>query len=232
MSACGIALYRTVAESARGAAFDDSRFSTVTKEEVGELKVSLSVLTSPQSIHPEQVEIGRHGLLVSLGPYRGLLLPQVPVEHGWNRITFLEQTCMPQETYSTGRVFSIKDLQTVLIRSDSPFPETTLPYEVGSKYAAGTTFAEVWRVNFLQRKMVSVLWYSRFLCWRGGFQMKILFLLQYELNLRASTQYTWYRVTTDWPLSNNVLSYDSFCYYGFWILYSSFCTNQSGFCAT
>jgi uncharacterized protein len=99
-------LYRTVAESAGGAAFDDSRFSPVTKEEVGELKVSLSVLTSPQSIHPEQVEIGRHGLLVSLGPYRGLLLPQVPVEHGWNRITFLEQACkkagLPPNAWQTG----------------------------------------------------------------------------------------------------------------------------------
>jgi uncharacterized protein len=99
-------LYRTVAESARGAAFDDSRFLPVTREEVEELKVSLSVLTSPQPIQPEQVEIGRHGLLISLGPYRGLLLPQVPVEHGWDRITFLEQTCkkagLPPNAWQTG----------------------------------------------------------------------------------------------------------------------------------
>lgn len=86
-------LYRVVAESARGAAFDDSRFSPVTREEARELQVSLSVLSQPQPIHSEQVEIGRHGLLISLGPYRGLLLPQVPVEHGWDRVTFLEQTC-------------------------------------------------------------------------------------------------------------------------------------------
>jgi AmmeMemoRadiSam system protein A len=99
-------LYRTVAESARGAAFDDSRFSPVTRGEVEELKVSLSVLTSPQSIQAEQVEIGRHGLLISLGPYRGLLLPQVPVEHGWDRIAFLEQTCrkagLPLNAWQTG----------------------------------------------------------------------------------------------------------------------------------
>jgi AMMECR1 domain-containing protein len=39
------------------------------------------------------VEVGRHGLVVVEGNRRGLLLPQVPVEHGWNRETFLEQTC-------------------------------------------------------------------------------------------------------------------------------------------
>ena len=83
----------TVAETARGAAFDDSRFSPVTLDEARELQVSLSVLSPPQLIQPGQIEIGRHGLLITLGPYRGLLLPQVPVEHEWDRTTFLEQTC-------------------------------------------------------------------------------------------------------------------------------------------
>ncbi|HXP17570.1 MAG TPA: AmmeMemoRadiSam system protein A [Terriglobales bacterium] len=86
-------LYRTVAESARGAAFDDSRFSPVTLEETPELQVSLSILSALERILPDEVEVGRHGLVVSLGAYRGLLLPQVPVEHGWDRVTFLEQTC-------------------------------------------------------------------------------------------------------------------------------------------
>ena len=99
-------LYRTIAESARGAAFEDSRFSPVTRDEAPELQVSLSVLSPPQPIQADQIEIGRHGLLVSLGPYRGLLLPQVPVEHGWDRITFLEQTCrkagLPLNAWQTG----------------------------------------------------------------------------------------------------------------------------------
>jgi AmmeMemoRadiSam system protein A len=99
-------LYRTIAESARGAAFDDSRFLPVTRDESQELQVSLSVLSPPQPIEADQVEIGRHGLLVSLGPYRGLLLPQVPVEHGWDRIAFLEQTCrkagLPLNAWQTG----------------------------------------------------------------------------------------------------------------------------------
>jgi uncharacterized protein (TIGR00296 family) len=45
------------------------------------------------SILPGAVEVGTHGLLISEGPRRGLLLPQVPLEHGWDRNTFLEQTC-------------------------------------------------------------------------------------------------------------------------------------------
>jgi AmmeMemoRadiSam system protein A len=99
-------LYRTIAESARGAAFDDSRFSPVTQDESLELQVSLSILTPPRPIQADQVEVGRHGLLISLGPYRGLLLPQVPVEHGWDRIAFLEQTCrkagLPPTAWQTG----------------------------------------------------------------------------------------------------------------------------------
>ena len=70
------------------------------------MQVSLSVLSPPQPIQADQIEIGRHGLLVSLGLYRGLLLPQVPVEHGWDRIQFLEQTCrkagLPLNAWQTG----------------------------------------------------------------------------------------------------------------------------------
>ena len=99
-------LYRTIAESARGAAFDDTRFAPVTRAEAQELQVSLSILSPPQPIRPDQVEIGRHGLLISLGPCRGLLLPQVAVERGWDRIAFLEQTCrkagLPPNAWQTG----------------------------------------------------------------------------------------------------------------------------------
>ena len=86
-------LYRAVAETARAAAFEDSRFLPVTKEEALKLEVSLSVLSRLFPILPEAVEVGRHGLVISLGARRGLLLPQVTVEHGWDRETFLEQTC-------------------------------------------------------------------------------------------------------------------------------------------
>ncbi len=87
-------LYLTVAETARAAAFDDPRFAAVTAEESPELRVEISVLSPLRSIAPEEVEIGKHGLVVTLGNRRGLLLPQVPVEWGWDRETFLTQTCL------------------------------------------------------------------------------------------------------------------------------------------
>jgi AmmeMemoRadiSam system protein A len=86
-------LYRAVAETARAAAFEDSRFLPVTKEESPRLEVSLSVLSGLFPIRPEAVEVGRHGLVISQGGRRGLLLPQVPTENGWDRETFLEQSC-------------------------------------------------------------------------------------------------------------------------------------------
>jgi AmmeMemoRadiSam system protein A len=87
-------LYRTVAETARAAAFDDPRFEPVTLAEAEELQIEISVLSVPQPITPEQVVVGKHGLVVMQGNRRGLLLPQVPVEWGWDRETFLAQTCM------------------------------------------------------------------------------------------------------------------------------------------
>jgi AmmeMemoRadiSam system protein A len=96
-------LYRAVGETARAAAFEDSRFWPVTPEEASELKISLSVLSRLFPIAPGQVEVGRHGLMISDGSRRGLLLPQVPVENGWDRETFLEQTCrkagLPREAW-------------------------------------------------------------------------------------------------------------------------------------
>jgi AmmeMemoRadiSam system protein A len=86
-------VYRAVAETARAAAFSDDRFPPVTKEQAPGLEIELSILSSPQPVEAEAVEIGRHGLLISQHGRRGLLLPQVPVERKWDRITLLEQTC-------------------------------------------------------------------------------------------------------------------------------------------
>lgn len=101
-----ISLYRTVAETARAAAFEDTRFPPVTLAEARVLEVSLSILSPLRAIKAEEVEIGVHGLLVSYGGRRGLLLPQVPVEHGWDRPTFIEQTCqkagLPRDAWKNG----------------------------------------------------------------------------------------------------------------------------------
>lgn len=86
-------VYQTVAETARAAAFEDTRFFPVTAEEAPELKIHLSILSVLEPIQPDQVQVGQHGLLVSMAGRRGLLLPQVATENDWDRITFLEQTC-------------------------------------------------------------------------------------------------------------------------------------------
>ena len=87
-------LYATVRECARAAALDDPRFDPVTPAELPSLQIEISVLSPMQDATPQQVEVGRHGLLISRGAQRGLLLPQVAVEWKWNREQFLEETCL------------------------------------------------------------------------------------------------------------------------------------------
>lgn len=99
-------LYQTIAETAAAAAFSDPRFSPVEKDELPLLKVEISVLSPLEPIAPEDVKIGTHGLVVTWGSRRGLLLPQVPVELGWEREMFLEQTCqkalLPPDAWKHG----------------------------------------------------------------------------------------------------------------------------------
>jgi AmmeMemoRadiSam system protein A len=87
-------LYRTVAETARSAAFDDPRFEPITAAEAAALKIEISVLSPLRPAAPEDVEVGKHGLVIAQAGRRGLLLPQVPVEWEWDRHTFLSQTCL------------------------------------------------------------------------------------------------------------------------------------------
>ncbi|HEX6820636.1 MAG TPA: AmmeMemoRadiSam system protein A [Candidatus Sulfotelmatobacter sp.] len=101
-------VYRAVADTARAAAFEDTRFYPVTLDEARNLKIELSILSPPQPIAVEDIEIGRHGLLISMHGYRGLLLPQVPIEHHWDRETFLHQTCrkagLPPDSWRKGAI--------------------------------------------------------------------------------------------------------------------------------
>lgn len=76
------------------AALADPRFSPITTDEVPSLNVEISVLSTPEEISPEEIVIGRHGLIISQGWRRGLLLPQVPVTWEWDRERFLEETCL------------------------------------------------------------------------------------------------------------------------------------------
>ncbi len=86
-------LDETVRAMARAAALEDTRFPPVTEAELESLQLEISVLSPMFEIAPEDVVVGRHGLMVSYGDRRGLLLPQVAPEWGWDRETFLAQTC-------------------------------------------------------------------------------------------------------------------------------------------
>lgn len=99
-------LYRTVIEAATASALRDLRFDPVRPEELPEVEIEISVLSPLQEARPEEVQVGVHGLMVSLGQARGLLLPQVAVEHHWQREQFLEETCrkagLPADAWRRG----------------------------------------------------------------------------------------------------------------------------------
>jgi AmmeMemoRadiSam system protein A len=119
-------LYRIVQHCALGAAFEDGRFSSVTLEELKNLEIEISVLSPLRLIQSiEEIMAGLHGLYIVQGYHRGLLLPQVATEYGWDRIEFLEHTCLkaglPRSAW--------KDPKTAIhvfeaeIFSESPLPE-------------------------------------------------------------------------------------------------------------
>ncbi len=87
-------LFETIGGMAEAAAFEDPRFPPLTQGEFEAVEIEISILSPLAPCpDPELVEVGRHGLLVRRGGYSGLLLPQVPVEWGWDRNVFLDQTC-------------------------------------------------------------------------------------------------------------------------------------------
>lgn len=86
-------LYRAVQECIVAAATEDPRFPRVTAGDAGDVRIEISVLTPLSPIRPEEVRAGVHGLMIQTGAKRGLLLPQVAVEYGWDRETFLSRVC-------------------------------------------------------------------------------------------------------------------------------------------
>jgi hypothetical protein len=88
-------------EVAIGAATGDPRFAPVNSHELERIQVEVSVLTPPELIvsdepskYLEKIDIGRDGLIIERGIFRGLLLPQVPVEWGWDEQEFFANTCL------------------------------------------------------------------------------------------------------------------------------------------
>ena len=86
-------LGEAIARCAASAALEDPRFAPMKTEQLGELRIEISLLSVMEPIAPESIEIGRHGLFVRLHAQRGLLLPQVATEHRLTREQFLEETC-------------------------------------------------------------------------------------------------------------------------------------------
>jgi AmmeMemoRadiSam system protein A len=85
-------LARMVPRFALRAAFEDPRYPGLTAEELTGCTIEISVLTPPRPVErPEDVVVGRDGLIIELGARRGLLLPQVATEWGFDRVTFLAE---------------------------------------------------------------------------------------------------------------------------------------------
>ncbi len=109
-------LYRSVIEAAVLAACRDARFPPIRLDELETLDIKISVLTPlRETTNPSHIVVGKHGLVIERGENRGLLLPQVAVENGWKRKTFLEQACLkaglPRNAWRSGaRIFVFEAL--------------------------------------------------------------------------------------------------------------------------
>ena len=87
-------LLATIADMARSAGLEDRRLAPVTRDDLSEIDLEVSVLSPLTPVRsPEEIEVGRHGVLISQRGRRGTLLPQVATERGWDRETLLTQTC-------------------------------------------------------------------------------------------------------------------------------------------
>jgi len=88
-------LYKVVIEMAIAASSHDHRFQSLSKTELPQLKIEISILSLPEPIqNHEDIKVGEHGIIISQGSDKGLLLPQVPVEWGWDLETYLRHGCL------------------------------------------------------------------------------------------------------------------------------------------
>ena len=125
-------LYEVIHRVSISSAIEDPRFPSVTLEEMENILIELSILTPPKLIevnNPEdyfnKIVIGRDGLIAEKGMRRGLLLPQVPVDHGrnWDVKTFLSHTCskawLDPDAWKdlTTKIFSF---QAILFEEETP----------------------------------------------------------------------------------------------------------------
>ena len=100
-------LYKATSDCAISAAVKDYRFPPLKEQEMDEIDIEISALTPLKKIESiDEIKIGEHGLYISRPPYSGLLLPQVATEYGWDKMTFLTQTCrkagLPEDAWKKG----------------------------------------------------------------------------------------------------------------------------------
>ena len=123
-------LVEAVIDSSIDSAVNDPRFPQVTPKELDAIIVDLSVLTPPQKIEyakPDDllnlVKVGRDGLIASRGMWRGLLLPQVPVDWKWNTLEYLEHTCnkagLPEDAWKDPKT-EFMSFQAVIFGEENP----------------------------------------------------------------------------------------------------------------
>jgi AmmeMemoRadiSam system protein B/AmmeMemoRadiSam system protein A len=106
-------LFLVVRDMAIAASTQDYRFPPVTPSETDDIEIEISVLTPMQKVNSaDEIKVGRDGLLIKKGYMSGLLLPQVPVEQGWNKATFLEHTCykagLPADAWKSSELWKFQ----------------------------------------------------------------------------------------------------------------------------
>ena len=88
-------LIESVVDNAVSSATEDPRFNSVVPDELKDIDIEISILTVPQKVNSyEDVVVGRDGIIISKGFMRGLLLPQVPVEQGWDLEYYISHGCL------------------------------------------------------------------------------------------------------------------------------------------
>jgi len=122
-------LAQSVQEVAVRAALEDPRFEHVVTEELSAMELEVSVLEAPIKVERiEEIEVGIHGLIIETRLNRGLLLPSVPVEYGWDREEFLNHTALkaglPMNAWKNKNVSLFKFTALVFSESDVVHPET------------------------------------------------------------------------------------------------------------
>jgi hypothetical protein len=112
-----------VKEASLSAAFSDPRFKPITKDELKNITIELSILTIPYKTNPKEIMVGKDGLIIECFGYSGLLLPQVAKEYNLSKIQFLEAVCqkagLPKDTWEKDKAV-IKKFQAQIFKEESP----------------------------------------------------------------------------------------------------------------